>query len=185
MYEKAKTEFAEQMARLITAELGTCSFENNSNKICSAKTINALNLADVNENIQNYYIATHNKKVVGLCGISQIKTGFPHEYGINSNVPYREILYFVVDKNYQRRGIGSTLLKKVITNVKEPIIYEAWGDGEYVNSKFILQNLGFKLYKDLGDNFYKMNGYCPYCKNRNIACNSCHAELWIKNISQF
>lgn len=186
VYEKARAEFAEQMARLVTAELGTCSFnEPSANEICSEKTINTLNFADINKNIHNYYVATNNGKVVGLCGISEIKTKFPLEYKINLNIPYREILYLVIDKDYQRKGIGSTLLSKVIQNVEDPIIYEAWGDGEYVNSKFILQKLGFKLYKDLGDNFYKENGYCSYCKNRNKACNSCHAELWVKNINKF
>ncbi len=186
VYKKAKAEFAEQMARLITTELGTCDFDKvHKIKACSDKEIQSFNYAHIKENIKNYYIALYNEKVVGICGISQVMTKFPHEYNIKFDIPYREMLYFVVDKDYQRKGIGSALLSRVIRNVKDLIIYEAWGDGEYVNSKFILQKLGFTLYKDLGDDFYKKNGYCPYCKNRNIVCNSCHAELWIKNIDKF
>jgi GNAT superfamily N-acetyltransferase len=37
----------------------------------------------------------------------------------------KEILYFVVDKNYQRREIGTRLLNLCIENEECDIIYEA------------------------------------------------------------
>ena len=64
--------------------------------------------------------------------------------------------------------------------IKDKIIYEAWGDKEYVNSKYLLEKCGFKQLKNLGDTYYKDNGYCMYCVNRTKKCNTCKAELWIK-----
>ena len=54
------------------------------------------------------------------------------------------------------------------------------GDKEEVNSKYLLEKCDFKLLKDLGDNYYKDNGYCMFCVNRDKKCNKCKAELWIK-----
>lgn len=61
------------------------------------------------------------------------------------------------------------------------ILYEAWGDnGEYVNSKIVLEKCGFELYKDLGNDYYKKNNYCKLCVNRDKECDSCLAQIWIK-----
>ena len=117
-------------------------------------------------------------RIIGACGISDIKT--KNDYGIINLGQYREILYLVVDSNYQKKGIGTKLMHLCCDNIYDKIIYEAWGDKKYVNSKFLLESLGFKLLKDLGDYYYKENNYCPYCINRNRNCNSCRAELWIK-----
>lgn len=186
--KRAGKNDVEQMARLVTDELGTCSFDKNSTrKTCSKETIQALNLADINLTYKNYYVATLGQKVVGICGISPVKTTFPIEYRLGKNFPYHEILYFVVSRDYQRMGIGSNLLGRVVEEVRGegvPIIYEAWGDGEYVNSKFVLEKFGFKPLSNLGDDYYRANGYCAYCKNRHKNCKSCHAELWIKHFSQ-
>lgn len=97
----------------------------------------------------------------------------------------REILYLVVDKNYQGNGIGTNLLKKSIENINEKIIYEAWGDnGKYVNSKYVLERCGFNLIKDLGNDYYKNNNYCPLCINKDKNCNSCLAQIWVKENKQ-
>lgn len=112
-------------------------------------------------------------------GISDVLT--ENKYGLNLN-KYREILYLIVDNKFQKQGIGTNLMKMCCEKNDLPIIYEAWGDnGKYVNSKFLLEKLDFKLLKDLGKTYYKDNGYCPFCNNRNKNCNSCLAEVWIKD----
>lgn len=90
-------------------------------------------------------------------------------------------MYLVVDKDYQGKGIGTKLLKLCCDNVKNDIIYEAWGDnGKYVNSKFMLEKCEFELYKDLGLTYYKDLNYCDMCVNKDKICNSCLAQIWIK-----
>lgn len=135
------------------------------------------NRTEIYEDIDNYYMCEADNKIVGVCGISNIKT--KNDYDIDLG-QYREILYLVVDNNYQKKGIGTTLMHLCCDNIYDKIIYEAWGDKKYVNSKFLLENLGFKLLKNLGDSYYRNNNYCYYCINRNKNCNLCKAELWIK-----
>lgn len=68
-----------------------------------------------------------------------------------------------------------------VDNQENDILYEAWGDnGEYVNSKYILEKCGFKLYKDLGKDYYKNHGYCSLCVNNDKECKSCLAQIWLK-----
>ena len=86
----------------------------------------------------------------------------------------------MVNNNYQKKGIGTKLLQLCCDGIDDVILYEAWEDKEEVNSKYLLEKCGFKLLKDLGDNYYKDNGYCMFCVNRDKECNKCKAELWIK-----
>lgn len=175
-YRKATINDLDEIAKLVTNLLGTCNVKN-KRKIATKQEILNANKMEIMQNINSYFVCWENNNIIGACGISNIKEN--NNYGILLE-KYREILYLVVDNNYQRKGIGTALLQLCCNNVKEPIIYEAWGDKEYVNSKYLLEKSGFEILKDLGDEYYKDNGYCSYCINRNKNCNTCKAELWIK-----
>ena len=170
-YRKAKHDDIIPIAKLVTNLLGTCNLNLN-------KSILENNIASISKDINNYYVCIHNNEVIGACGLSNIiKTD---RYSLKlENI--REILYFVVNKKYQGLGIGTKLLNMCSNESKENIIYEAWGDNKkYVNSKFVLERCGYKLYKDLGKNYYKSHNYCNKCVNRNKNCNECLAQIWIK-----
>ncbi|MGM9850157.1 MAG: GNAT family N-acetyltransferase [Bacilli bacterium] len=177
-YRKAEINDLNSIANLVTDLLGTCSIDNDSNLQVNRDDIFSYNVEEISKNINNYYICEIDKRIVGACGISDIK--YDNIYNLDLN-EYREILYLVVDNNYQRKGIGTELLKLCCEGINDVILYEAWGDKEEVNSKYILERCAFELFKNLGDTYYKINGYCEYCLNRNKDCNSCKAELWIKN----
>lgn len=176
-YRKALTSDLEKIANLVTDLLGTCNIDKNNNKVKTKKEILIDNKKEIQKDINNYYVCELNNQIIGACGISNIKTN--NDYGLEIG-QYREILYLVVKNDYQKQGIGTNLMHLCCDNINEQIIYEAWGDKEYVNSKFLLEKLGFKLLKDLGDTYYKENNYCSYCINRNNNCTSCKAQIWIK-----
>ena len=159
--------------------MGTCDVKDNHNKNCDKEIIIAKNLKHVKKEIDNYYVCSHNDKIIGACGLSNVKT--TNEYGVNDLPKNKEILYLVVDEHYQKKGIGTNLLKLCVKENDYPIIYEAWGDKDIVNSKYLLEKCGFRFLKDLGNQYYKDNGYCPLCVNRDKNCNSCLAELYIKD----
>ena len=170
-YRKATVNDIESIAVLITDLLGSCNIK-------SKKNIYESNVEELIKDINNYYVCTINNKVVGACGISSIIDQDKFDLGLKN---IKEILYLVVNKKYQGKGIGTNLLNLCSYNNKYDIIYEAWGDnGKYVNSKFILEKCGYKKIKDLGNNYYKKNNYCYKCVNRNKNCKECIAEIWIK-----
>lgn len=175
IYRLAKLSDIHDIALLVTKLLGTCNIDKNINN----KEIDIINKneEEIKKNINNYYVCIDNNKIVGACGISELKNKNSYNIEIKN---YREILYLVVDNNYQKKGIGTELLKLCCNNNEYPILYEAWGDKEEVNSKALLERLSFVLLKDLGDTYYKDNGYCSYCVNRNKTCDKCKAQLWIK-----
>ena len=177
-YRKATIADLNDISILVTNLLGTCNISNDSKLGVNKKDIINDNKQEIKKDINNYYVCEINNHIVGACGISNIKKD--SAYNINLG-KYREILYLVVDDNYQKQGIGTKLLQLCCDNIKDRIIYEAWGDKGYVNSKFLLEKCGFELLENLGDTYYKDNGYCMYCVNRNKKCNTCNAELWIKN----
>lgn len=170
-YRKATREDIDSIASLITDLLGTCTLDTN-------KSINETNIKQVSKSIDNYYVCDIDKKVVGACGISCVHDTDNYNLELKN---IREILYLVVDKKYQGKGIGTKLLNLCSTNNETDILYEAWGDnGKYVNSKFVLEKCGYKLIKNLGTDYYKNHNYCNKCVNRNKDCNECMAEIWIK-----
>lgn len=177
IYRKAEIKDLDEIAYLVTKFIGTCNIKDSkTNKNFSQ--ILEINKQFINKDIKRYLVCEYNNKIIGACGLSKIL--IKNDYGLVFD-KYKEILYLVVDKKYQRMGIGTQLLNECIKKCKFPILYEAWGDnGKYVNSKFILQKLNFKLVKNLGNNYYKNKGYCAYCVNRNKECNSCLAEVWVK-----
>ena len=176
-YRKADINDLAEIANLVTDLLGTCNIDKKDTKLKTKNEIINDNIKEIQKDINNYYVCEENNQIVGACGISDIKTN--NDYGLDIG-KYREILYLVIKSDYQKQGIGTKLMHLCCDNIKEQIIYEAWGDKEYVNSKFLLERLGFKLLKDLGDTYYKDNNYCSYCINRNNNCNSCKAQIWIK-----
>ncbi|MBQ3408286.1 MAG: GNAT family N-acetyltransferase [Clostridia bacterium] len=176
-YRKAFTSDLEKIANLVTDLLGTCNIDKNNNKVKTKKEILIDNKKEIQKDINNYYVCELNNQIIGACGISNIK--IKNDYKIDLG-EYREILYLVVKHEYQKQGIGTKLMHLCCDNIKEQIIYEAWGDKEDVNSKFLLEKLEFELLKDLGDTYYKDNGYCSYCINRNNNCTSCKAQIWVK-----
>lgn len=174
-YRKACNRDISDIALLVTNLLGTCNLNYD-------KTPYENNIEEITSQINNYYVCLDDNKIVGACGISKLLDIDSFGLGL-SNV--REILYLVVDSEYQRKGIGSRLLNLCVSDKKCNILYDAWGDnGKYVNSKFILEKNGFKLYKDLGRDYYKNNGYCSLCVNKDKNCNSCLAEIWLKENNQ-
>lgn len=174
IYRKAKEEDIIYIANLVTDLLGTCNLDLN-------KSIINNNIDEISATINNYYVCEIDGKVVGACGLSDVMEKDNYNLGIINS---REILYLVVHQDYQRQGIGRTLLNKCVENTNEIILYEAWGDnGHYVNSKYLLEKCGFKFYKSLGNDYYKNHNYCVLCVNRNKNCTSCLAELYVKNIN--
>ena len=178
-YRKANITDLDEIVNLVTDLLGTCNIDKNDNKLKTKNEIIEDNKIEIQKDINNYYVCEDNNKIIGACGISNIKTN--NDYGIDIG-KYREILYLVVNSDYQKQGIGTKLMHLCCDDIKEQIIYEAWGDKEYVNSKFLLKKLEFKLLKDLGDTYYKDHNYCIYCVNRDKVCNTCKAQIWIKNM---
>lgn len=170
-FRKAIINDVNYIARLVTDLLGTCNIKNE-------KSILESNIEEISKDINNYYVCIIDDKIVGACGISDILES--DKYNLNlKNV--KEILYLVVSKEYQGKGIGTTLLKLCSDNNKYDIIYEAWGDnGRFVNSKFILERCGYKMINNLGNDYYKKNNYCYKCVNRYKNCNECIAQIWVK-----
>jgi len=176
LYRKANMQDLDSIVNLVTKLLGTCNIDNNKSAKNQTEIIDK-NRNEIKKDINKYYVCEIDAKIVGACWISDIKN--ENNYGLDLS-EYREILYLVVDSDYQKMGIWTELLKKCIENINEKIIYEARWDKDEVNSKALLENLNFKLLKDLWDSYYKDHNYCVYCVNRNKKCNSCKAELWIK-----
>ena len=176
-YRKANIDDLNDMATLVSKNLGTCTIQKNNKQNLSFNEIVKINKDEITKDIQNYYVCVDNDKIIGVCGISDIKYNNIYHLELDK---YREILYLVVDGDYQRKGIGTKLMHLCCDNVNEKILYEAWGDKDYVNSKTILERLNFTMLKDLGETYYKDNNYCPYCINRDKICNKCEAEVWIK-----
>lgn len=170
-YRKAVSKDIKSIANLVTKLIGSCYLECN-------KSILASNIEEISKTIGKYYVCTDNDKVIGACGISDVRK--QDEYNLElKNV--REILYLVVDKEYQRKGIGTKLLQLCSNNSQNDIIYEAWGDnGKYANSKFLLERCGYVILKDLGKDYYREHNYCGKCVNRDKACSECVAQIWIK-----
>lgn len=176
-YRKANINDLKSISILVTDLLGTCNIKYGSIEI-NRDDIVKDNEEEIIKDINNYYVCEINNHIIGACGISDIKNKNKYNLDINK---YREILYLVVAKDYQGKGIGTKLLQLCCNEIKDKIIYEAWGDKEEVNSKYLLEKCGFKILKDLGDTYYKDNGYCKFCVNRDKKCTSCKAELWIRN----
>lgn len=171
IYRKAEKKDINQIAYLVTKLIGTCNLNKKGSILDN-------NIAEINKTYKEYYVCEINGKIIGACGLSNIMK--KDNYGLNFH-NIREILYLVVDNDYQKCGIGTKLLKLCLENQDTTIIYEAWGDnGIYVNSKFLLEKCGFALYKDLGNDYYKNHNYCDFCINKDKECNSCLAEIWVK-----
>ncbi len=117
-YRKATFNDINDIANLVTDLLGTCNIKSESSILES-------NIEEITKDINHYNVCTINDKIVGACGISDILKQDRFNLGLKN---IKEILYLVVDKKYQGKGIGTQLLKLCSNYNKEDIIYEAWGD---------------------------------------------------------
>ena len=163
-----------QMAELVTKYLGTCHIENSNGDILQR------NFDELALTFDCYRLAIDQRgKIVGLCGVGNPTND--NNYGLEIGM-HRDVLYVVIEKEYQRQGIGTALLKACLENVRDyPVLYEAWGEiknGD-VNSRQMLEKCSFKLLKDLGTSFYKNHGYCAYCVNRDKNCHACYCKIYI------
>ena len=131
IYRKANITDLDEIANLVTDLLGTCNIDKNDKELKTKEEIHYDNTKEIKKDIGNYYVCEADNKVIGACGISNKKT--KNNYGIDLG-EYREILYLVIRQDYQRKGIGTKLMHLCCDNIKDKIIYEAWGAKEYVNS---------------------------------------------------
>lgn len=162
------------MAKLIAKYLSTCNIQSSDEDILSR------NIAELNDTFHFYQIAIDEKGcLIGLCGIGKPQNN--NDYGLNIGT-HRDVLYVVVDKPFQRQGIGTKLLKNCLKNIHDyPVLYEAWGEiknGD-VNSHQMLAKCSFDLLADLGTSFYKNHGYCAYCVNKDNNCHACYCKIYI------
>ena len=171
---KAEEKHIKHMAELIKKYLGTCNIKNAQNDILSQ------NIAELADTIDCYQLAIDkNGSIIGLCGIGNPQNDNDYDLDIGT---HRNVLYVVVDQNFQRQGVGTALIKSCIKDINDyPILYEAWGEikNGNVNSHQMLVKCSFKMIKDMGTSYYKEHGYCTYCVNKNKNCHACYCKIYI------
>lgn len=172
---KADEQYLTQMAELVSGYLGTCSIQKGT------KDIFQRNVDELLSTIHCYNLAIDgNNEIIGLCGISDPE--IKNDYGLKIG-KHRDVLYVVVKKEYQKKGIGTMLLQSCIQNMHDyPILYEAWGEiknGD-VHSHNMLEKCAFKLLYDLGTDWYRKHGYCDYCINKDKNCHACYCKIFIR-----
>lgn len=177
VYRKAKTSDIDQIVKIVTDNIGTSNIL--KSLTVDSHIIEKQNKYEIESDIDGYCVCESNGKIVGVCGISKKQN--IQRYGRSFN-GYRDILYLAVVEQYRGNGIATKLLGMCCDGVTDGILYEAWGDGDKVNAYKVLKRNGFKFMEDLGDTYYKDNGYCPYCINREKGCVKCKAEIWLKNV---
>jgi len=171
---KAEKSYIGQMAELVGRYLGTCNLVSGRGDILSR------NISELTKAFDCYQVAVdENGRVIGLCGVGNPKAD--NDYGLDIGL-HRDVLYVVIDKAYQRKGLGTALLQSCLENIDDcPVLYEAWGEIENgdVNSYKMLAKCSFKLLKDLGISFYKDHGYCAYCINKDRNCQACYCKIYV------
>lgn len=177
VYRKAEKSDIDQIVKIITDNIGTSNIL--KSLTVDSHIIEKQNKYEIESDIDGYFVCESNGKIVGVCGISKKQN--IQRYGRSFN-GYRDILYLAVVEQYRGNGIATKLLGMCCDGVTDGILYEAWGDGDKVNAYKVLKRNGFKFMEDLGDTYYKDNGYCPYCINREKGCVKCKAEIWLKNV---
>lgn len=169
VYRKAEKSDIDQIVKIITDNIGTSNIL--KSLTVDSHIIEKQNKYEIESDIDGYFVCESNGKIVGVCGISKKQN--IQRYGRSFN-GYRDILYLAVVEQYRGNGIATKLLGMCCDGVTDGILYEAWGDGDKVNAYKVLKRNGFKFMEDLGDTYYKDNGYCPYCINRE--------KCWLKNV---
>lgn len=177
VYRKAEKSDIDQIVKIVTDNIGTSNILKSST--ANSRIIEKQNKYEIESDIDGYCVCESNGEIVGVCGISKKQN--IQRYGRSFN-GYRDILYLAVVEQYRGNGIATKLLGMCCDGVTDGILYEAWGDGDKVNAYKVLKRNGFKFMEDLGDTYYKDNGYCPYCINREKGCVKCKAEIWLKNV---
>ncbi|MBR4624484.1 MAG: GNAT family N-acetyltransferase [Alphaproteobacteria bacterium] len=177
VYRKAEKSDIDQIVKIVTDNIGTSNILKSST--ANSRIIEKQNKYEIESDIDGYCVCESNGEIVGVCGISKKQN--IQRYGRSFN-GYRDILYLAVAEQYRGNGIATKLLGMCCDGVTDGILYEAWGDGDKVNAYKVLKRNSFKFMEDLGDTYYKDNGYCPYCINREKGCVKCKAEIWLKNV---
>jgi amino-acid N-acetyltransferase len=119
----------------------------------------ARSLDDISNTLENFYVAEINHFTVGVITF--------YDYGDH----LKEVRSLAVRKNYLRRGIGSTLLRKLIqdlTDANMPKIFVlTYAPAFFEKNGFAvinMESLPEKIWKD-----------CMYCKNQE-SCNETALE---------
>lgn len=98
-YRKAMFSDIDDISYLVTDLLGTCNINKNNISISKIDILNN-NKKEIIKDINNYYVCEDNNHIIGACGISNLKHNNDYDLLIKE---YREILYLVVDSNYQKK----------------------------------------------------------------------------------
>ena len=88
IYRKAESTDIDQISSLITDLIGTCDFYDITNGAKSTRVIKKMNTEHVKFNMNNYFVCVCDNKILGACGISNIKKA--DHYGLKLK-KYREI----------------------------------------------------------------------------------------------
>ena len=107
-YRNATINDINEIYNLVTNLLENCNINKKYNNQITKEDIFNENKEEIIKDINNYYVCEVDNHIVGACGVSDIKHDNIYNIEINN---YREILYLIVDDNYQRKGIGTELLK--------------------------------------------------------------------------
>ncbi len=74
IYRKANITDLDEIANLVTELLGTCNIDSNDKKLKTKEEIHYNNTKEIKKDIDNYYVCEADNKVIGACGISNVKS---------------------------------------------------------------------------------------------------------------
>jgi amino-acid N-acetyltransferase len=141
-------EAAAVIARKATDD-DTVSIHNIINEYSGDGTLLSRNLEDISACIGNFYVAEVSNTIAGVITF--------HDYGDH----LKEVRSLAVNRHYLRRGIGSMLLKKLISDLmaaNSPLIFVlTYAPGFFKKNGFVeinMDTLPEKIWKD-----------CMYCMN--------------------
>ena len=80
LYRKANIDDLDSIVNLVTNLLGTCNIDNNKSKKNQSEIIDK-NRNEIKKDINKYYVCEKDGKIVGACGISDIKN--ENNYGLD------------------------------------------------------------------------------------------------------
>jgi N-acetylglutamate synthase-like GNAT family acetyltransferase len=72
LYRKANIDDLDSIVNLVTNLLGTCNIDDNKSTKDKSDIINK-NRNEIKKDIDKYYVCEIDKKIIGACGISDIK----------------------------------------------------------------------------------------------------------------
>jgi len=171
------------IANLISVCLGTMNFVPSAQATESFEAIERINEEAVGKVMERMLVAkSATGKVIGACALEDHQQGDYFEIGKDR---YDEVVVLVVDENFRRQNIGSSLLSAISKLARQDMVFEAWGDnGKVANAHYALIKTGFSHIKNL-PGFYKNRGDCPCCVHRE-KCNEalCTCDIYLKKIAE-